>query len=89
MKHQDFKKEQTGDGHWYLDCGFVLKRKNQDCNNFFKILIDSFIGLAIEDDKNILPRVQWLDYDTKNPKTMIYLHKVNQLELLNVKEGMK
>ncbi|MFT9003123.1 MAG: hypothetical protein ABF991_00265 [Liquorilactobacillus hordei] len=80
IRKQKFDREETKDGYWYLDCGFVLKRKNQDCNNFFKIMIDALISVAIIDDKNIMPRVQWLNKDTKHPKTVVRLHKAGEFD---------
>lgn len=79
IKEFDWDIEDTKDGHWYLDCEFVQTRTNQDSNNFFKILLDSMTGLLIDDDKNILVRVNRISYDSKNPHMELRLHKVSYI----------
>jgi len=71
--------EKTKDGHWYLDCFFVQSRKNQDSNNFFKVLLDSMTGIVFEDDSNILVRVQKVAYNSNRPRFELMLHKANYI----------
>lgn len=67
INEQDFDVAETKNGYWYLDCEFTLRRRNQDCANFFKILLDSMTGIAYIDDKNIMPRVFHVSVDSKHP----------------------
>lgn len=76
MEKQNWDRSVTSEGHWYLECIFVQSRTNQDCNNYFKILLDAMTGYIITDDKNILPRVHKVTYDSKNPSFSIVLRKV-------------
>lgn len=80
-KKQNWDKSITEDGHWYLECSFTQMRTNQDCNNYFKILLDSLTGYIIMDDKNILPRVHQVKYDPKNPSFSLVLRKVQYVGL--------
>lgn len=84
--NQNFNKELTKDGHWFLECKFVLSRTNQDCANFFKILLDAMTGIAINDDRNILPRVHKISYDPNNPRTQLILRKTDWEGLFNSSE---
>ena len=72
---QEFDTAETKDGYWYLDCKFTLRRRNQDCANFFKILLDSMTGVACNDDKNIMPRVFHVDVDSKHPHMSLVLKR--------------
>lgn len=79
VENNDWDIEETRDGHWYLDCYFVQSRKNQDSNNFFKVLLDSMKGIAFIDDSNILVRVQKVAYNSNRPRFELMLHKANYI----------
>lgn len=86
---QSWDKSKTDDGHWYLECSFTQSRTNQDCNNYFKILLDAMKGYVIMDDKNILPRVHQVTYNPKNPHFTILLRKVEYIGLFKNEEKRK
>lgn len=88
IKKQGWDKEETAEGHWYLECKFVQSSKAQDCNNYFKILLDSLTGYIIKDDKNILPRVHKVTYSKENPSFTFVLRKANYIGLFK-DEGAK
>lgn len=81
IKRSGWDKDITKDGHWYLECVFTQSRTDQDCNNYFKILLDSLTGVVIDDDRNVLPRVHKVTYDPKNPGFKIALRKVEYVGL--------
>ena len=83
VKESGWDKSITGDGHWYLECSFVQKRKDEDPSNYLKILLDSLTGIVIEDDNNILPRVHRVSYNSKNPRFSIVLKRVEYVGLFN------
>lgn len=83
---QSWDRSKTSDGHWYLECSFTQSRINQDCNNYFKILLDSMTGYVIMDDKNILPRVHKVTYNAKHPHFTIVLRKVEYIGLFSNEE---
>lgn len=63
--------------HWYLELRYTLARRNQDCHNYDKVLIDAMTGVLIIDDRNIIPRTQHVVYDSKNPNIEFILHKAS------------
>lgn len=75
VRKQGWNIKDTTDGHWYLDCTFIQSRINEDSNNYFKILCDSLTGVVTNDDKNLLPRVDRVLYDSKNPRFYATLRK--------------
>lgn len=83
----NWDKQQTEDGHWYLECTFRQSRTNQDSNNYFKVLLDSLTGYVIMDDKNVLPRVHKVTYDSKNPGFQIALRKVEYVGLFKNRDS--
>lgn len=77
--------EKTNDGHWYLDCVFTQTSTGQDPNNYFKVLLDAMVGVVCMDDKNILPRVQRVQYNSKKPSFQLVLRRVDYVGLFNSK----
>lgn len=77
----------TSDGHWYLDCDFVQRRTDEDSNNYLKILMDSLTDVIYEDDNNILPRVNRVMYNPKNPSFTIRLYRTEYLGLFENREA--
>ena len=62
------------DTHQYFDFWFILPRTNCDSHNYFKILADCLeIGGVVENDKFILPRVNGISFDAKNPEAIIFI----------------
>src|SRR5699024_10837209 len=47
----------------------------QDCNSYYKIMLDSMTDYIIADDKNVLPRTMRVVYDSKNPRFYAKLHR--------------
>lgn len=86
---QKWDRSITAEGHWYLDCVFYQSRTNQDSNNYYKILCDALTGIAIEDDKNILVRTQRVMYDSKEPKFIAVLRRVDYTGIFGNQEQLR
>lgn len=53
----------------YCDMHFFLNRRNSDSHNFLKILFDGFEKAGLfTNDRYIMPRIQEIDIDSKNPR---------------------
>lgn len=81
IEQQEWDRSVTSSGHWYLEAKFVQSRVDQDCNNYFKILLDSMTGYAFVDDKNVLPRVHNVTYNSKSPSFTLVLRRVAYIGL--------
>lgn len=86
-KKQNWDKDLTKDGHWYLDCVFYQARTNQDNNNYYKLLCDALTEHGvIQDDKNVLVRTQKIMYDSKSPRFVAVLRQVEYKGIFSSKE---
>lgn len=53
----------------YIDMVFYFPdRRIRDSHNCLKILLDALEGLVYENDMNVLPRIQSVEYDKENPR---------------------
>lgn len=60
------------DNYTYVDMHIYLRRSNADSHNYFKILFDGMEKFGMfTNDKFIMPRVQEIDVDTKDPRIEI------------------
>lgn len=80
---QDYVEEQVKTQNWeptynthiIADMWFYFPDKmRRDNHNMFKFLFDLFNGIAIDDDCNLLPRVQRIEIDKQNPRIEMKLH---------------
>ena len=56
----------------YLDIWMVLPRSNADCSNYLKVPLDSMQNAGlVTDDKYIVPRIQGVGHDAKNPSIVM------------------
>ena len=89
VKRQGWDIEQTSEGHWYLDCVFYMPRTNADSDNRYKVLLDSFTGIATLDDKNVLARTQMVMYDAKNPRFSVILRRTGYRGIFRSEQDYK
>ena len=88
IKDQNWDKSITENGHWYLDLVFYLPRTNIDNHNLHKILLDAMNDIVFIDDKNILPRVQKVLYDSKSPRFVALLQPVDYVGVFNSDDAL-
>lgn len=61
---------------FYVDTVFYFEKKQQDCNNYFKVMLDAITDTQLIwlDDDVVCERVQRIYYDSKNPRIEIVIH---------------
>ncbi len=64
--------------HYYVDAVFYFPRVDVDCNNYWKVLLDSITdaGCVWLDDNSVCERVLKVVYDNKNPRIELTIHPV-------------
>lgn len=67
--------------HFYVDAVFYFPRRRMDCNNYWKVMLDTFTDtkLVWADDDVVCERVQGIYYDTKNPRIELTIHPVDYI----------
>lgn len=59
---------------YYMDiCVYMPDRRIRDSHNMLKVLIDVFQGTVIHNDYYLMPRIQGVEYDAKNPRMNIVI----------------
>ena len=63
-----------GIGEWmYLDLAFYFPDKRiRDSHNCLKILMDVLETIVYDNDYNVMPRIQFVEYDKENPRVEMY-----------------
>lgn len=76
--------------HWYIDCVFYFDRIDKDCNNYFKLLLDSITDTqSIWIDDNVTcERVNAIYYDAKNPRIEMTIYPVDYIGIFNNQEQL-
>ena len=71
--------------HFYCDCVFYFDRIDKDCNNYFKLLLDSITeSEAIWADDNVVcERVNRILYDSDNPRIEITIYPVDYVGIFD------
>lgn len=64
--------------HFYVDAVFYFEKTQQDCNNYFKVMLDAITDTQLIwlDDDVVCERVQRIYYDSKNPRIELIIHPV-------------
>ena len=67
-----------GSKHVYVDAVFYFPRTRMDCNNYWKVLLDTITDtqLVWRDDSTVCERAQAIFYDTQNPRIELTIHPV-------------
>lgn len=77
--------------HFYIDCVFYFDRIDKDCNNYFKLLLDSITETQLiwQDDNVTLERVNGIYYDNKNPHIDITIYPVDYVGIFPTVEQLE
>lgn len=76
--------------HIYCDCVFYFDRVDKDCNNYFKLLLDSITESECVwiDDNVVCERVNRIYYDSKEPRIELTIYPVEYVGIFNNKEEL-
>ena len=76
--------------HYYCDCVFYFDRIDKDCNNYFKLLLDSITESQTiwTDDNVVCERVNRIYYDSDNPRIEIEIYPVDYTGIFDTKEEL-
>lgn len=71
-----------------LDCELKVEiwiyfgdKRKRDWDNYHKLSMDALTGIVFLDDSQIRQAKVYLRYDKENPRTEIYIYKLNEDEL--------
>lgn len=89
MDEQGWK--MTGDGFWYYaDMVFYLPDvRVRDSHNMFKLLFDVLEGYVFTNDYYIMPRVNSVELDRKNPRVEVIFHTQTNKERMEALQKIK
>ena len=67
--------------HFYIDAVFYFPRARMDCNNYWKVLLDTITDTKLiwEDDDVVCERAQAIYYDPDNPRIELTIHPVDYI----------
>lgn len=84
-KEQGVFFERDKSQHFYIDGVFYLPRKNMDCSNYWKVLLDAITDtqLVWVDDNVVCERVKRIYYDTVNPRVELEIYPVDYIGVFN------
>lgn len=85
VKRQGWDMPVNDTQHFYVDCVFYFSRKDMDCNNYFKCLLDAitYSQSIWQDDNVVCERVNGIYYDTQNPRIEITIHPTDYIGVFN------
>lgn len=76
--------------HFYVDTVFYFEKTHQDCNNYFKVMLDAITDtkkIWLDDDV-VCERVQRIYYDSANPRVEIIIRPVNYIGVFDSEEHL-
>lgn len=90
-KKQNWNNELNPAQHYYCDCVFYFDRIDKDCNNYFKLLLDSITESQIVwvDDNVVCERVNRIYYDSQNPRIEIEIYPVEYIGIFNNSDDLE
>lgn len=67
--------------HIYVDAIFYFPRARMDCNNYWKVLLDTITETKLiwKDDDVVCERAQGIYYDSDNPRVELTIHPVDYI----------
>ena len=76
--------------HVYCDCVFYFDRIDKDCNNYFKLLLDSLTETERVwiDDNVVCERVNRIYYDSKSPRIELEIYHTNYIGIFDNQEQL-
>lgn len=92
---KDYVKEQVEKQRWdinefkgthlYVDTIFYFPRRDMDCNNYFKVLLDAITDTKVvwEDDNIVCERVGRIMYDNQNPRIELVITPVSYVGIFD------
>lgn len=78
---QDWETDLETKQHFYVDALFYFPRTRMDCNNYWKVLLDTITETKLiwDDDNVVCERAQGIYYDTKNPRIELTIRPVDYI----------
>lgn len=91
VKKQGWDISNFKNSHLYVDTIFYFPRKDMDCNNYFKVMLDAITNtkLVWEDDNIVCERVVKIFYDSSNPHIEISIHPVDYIGIFDNNEKLE
>lgn len=82
---QNWNSTMPGTQHFYCDCVFYFDRIDKDCNNYFKLLLDSITESECiwADDNVVCERVKRIYYDSSNPRIELEIYPVDYIGIFD------
>lgn len=90
VEKQNWDLSVTKTQHFYCDCVFYFDRIDKDCNNYFKLLLDSITdsGLIWTDDNVVCERVNRIYYAPSNPRIELTIYPVDYIGIFDNQEQL-
>ena len=89
-KEQNWIMSKDKTQHIYCDCVFYFDKNGKDCNNYFKLLLDSITESECVwiDDKIVCERVNRIYYDSSNPRIELTIYPVEYVGIFDNQEQL-
>ena len=90
VKLQNWIMNEDKTRHVYCDCVFYFDRMVKDCNNYFKLLLDSITESEVVwiDDNVVCERVNRIYYDSSNPRIELSIYTTDYIGIFDNKEQL-
>lgn len=90
IEEQNWDVSVTTTQHFYCDCVFYFDRIDKDCNNYFKLLLDSITESESiwTDDNVVCERVNRIYYDSSNPRIELEIYPVDYIGIFDNEEQL-
>ena len=91
VEKQNWKIEEIGDRHIYVETKFYFPRTDMDCNNYFKVLLDAITNTkkVWKDDNIVCEKVIGIRYDSKNPHIEMSIYPVEYIGIFDNSEKLE
>lgn len=85
VEEQGWDKPESDNQHFYIDAVFYFPRKRMDCNNYWKVLLDTITDTQLiwKDDDVVCERAQAIYFDKDNPRIELTIHPVEYIGVFN------
>lgn len=90
IKEQNWTLPVINTQHFYCDCVFYFDRVDKDCNNYFKLLLDSITESKSiwADDNVVCERVNRIYYDSQNPRIEITIYPTEYIGIFDTQKQL-
>ena len=81
VAEQHWESDADSSTHYYVDAVFFFPRTRMDCNNYWKVLLDTITdtNLIWHDDNVVCERAQAIYYDSANPRIELTIRPVEYI----------